>query len=446
MSRSVGVLCIALLASSARAQDMEVDPSLPSYRPVAGVSGVLGGHSCATRIDLMKVWRAGFQRIYPGAHVELDDDAFEDVGDGAATFGPWVGLMGKHTVGRFKKRFGHAPLRIPVCFFVLAVYVHKDNPLRGGLRVEDVKTIFSPAFRDVTWGDLGCGGKWLNRPIRLYAPRTLTTYFFLTRRCGIDFGYKDSVKRCSNDAAVVASVADDTRGMGLALIGRRTDKVRALTIAPIGSDEFVPTTADNACNGSYPLTDTLYLWLNHDPQGGFELDPLRREFVRYILSKEGQQAAIGAGHVPLSAELAERALAQAWLTPTGKGSWDRMLSRLRARRLPSKLQKVIEGLTRRAGDRPTLEQLATLAKSLANTGLTSSVNFETDQEGATVKYRLIGDSQATTTNRPTKHAKATVPIGLYHVWTERDGKATSPKDAWFQIIREHERIKICEIR
>ena len=49
-------------------------------------------------------------------------------------------------------------------------------------------------------------------------------------------------------------------------------------------------------------------------------------------------------------------------------------------------------------------------------------------------------------DRPTKHAKATVPIGLYHVWTERDDRATSPKDAWFQIIREHERIKICESR
>ncbi|MHC4164702.1 MAG: hypothetical protein ACYSUM_21500 [Planctomycetota bacterium] len=76
-----------------------------------------------------------------------------------------------------------------------------------------------------------------------------------------------------------------------------------------------------------------------------------------------------------------------------------MLSRLCARRLPSKLKEAIAGLTRWVGDRPTYEQLVGLAKSLTNTGLTSSVTFATDQEGATVKYRLIGNPKATPTDR-----------------------------------------------
>ncbi|MHC4137400.1 MAG: PstS family phosphate ABC transporter substrate-binding protein [Planctomycetota bacterium] len=373
----------------------------------------------------------------------------ERIVGGAATYGPILDILGKSADKQLKRHFGYAPARIPVCLYVLAVYVHKDNPCREGLLIEEVGTTFSSAFKNKVWGDLGCGGEWSKRPINLYVPvgrRCYWARYFLWDRLGRVFAFKDSVKKRWDDAAVVSAVAKDARGLGVAVIGSRTDEVRALPIAPEGTTEFVPATAEKACSGEYPLSRSFCLVLNHDPRAGFELDPPRREFLRYVLSREGQQAVIKAGHVPLSAELAERALAQVGLTPSGEGSWDWMLSRLCARRLPSKLKEAIAGLTRWVGDRPTYEQLVGLAKSLTNTGLTSSVTFATDQEGATVKYRLIGNPKATPTDRPTKHAEATVPIGLYHVWTERDGKATSPRDAWFQIIQEHERIKICESR
>lgn len=439
-------LCIAILVSSTRAQDVEVDPSLPLYRPVAGVVGVIKGHGSRAMNELMTTWAKGFQGNYPSARVDLNDAALADIVGGAATYGPVIDIMREPTDKRLKRHFGYAPARIPVCLYVLAVYVHKDNPCREGLLVEDVETAFSAAFKDKVWGDLGCGGVWSKRPITLYVARYLSASYALMEHFGRRYPIKDTARRRPDDATVVSAVAKDACGLGVALIGCRTDKVHALPIALDGTSEFVPPTAKNAWSGSYPLTRSFYLVLNHDPRAGFELDPARREFLRYILSKEGQRAVIKAGYVPLSAELAERALAQVGLTPSGEGSWDGLLQLLGVRRIPSKLEKAIAGLTRSVGDRPTPEQLVGLAKSLANTGLTSSVTFATDQAGATVKYRLIGDPKPASTDRPTKHAKATVPIGLYHVWTERDGRATSPKDAWFQIIREHERIKICESR
>jgi ABC-type phosphate transport system substrate-binding protein len=67
------VLCVALIASSAKAEDTATDPLLPSYRPVAGVVGVMGGHSTAAVSELMNAWGEDFERIYPGVRVGLDD-------------------------------------------------------------------------------------------------------------------------------------------------------------------------------------------------------------------------------------------------------------------------------------------------------------------------------------------------------------------------------------
>jgi len=442
-----GVLCLVLVASSTWPRDLTVDASLPTYRSVAGVAGVIRCHGSAGMGELMTLWAKGFQRYYPSFRVELDDAAFEDVGDGAATFGPRLGVTRLRTLKRFKKRFGHAPTQIAVCLYVLAVYVHKDSPCRGGLRMEDVETIFSSHFWDVTWGDLGCKGEWSKRTISLYAPRRLTALVLLSWRTGRLFGFKHSVNLLPRDAGVVSSVEDDTRGMGLALSSCLTEKVRTLAIAPSGTSKFALPTAENAGNGSYPLTGAFYLALNHDPEAGVELDVPRREFLRYILSKDGQEAVVKAGYVPLTAELAKRALAGCGLVPSGAGSpWDSMISRLRARRLAPKRMGRIVRLARKIGGKPTYEQLADLAKLLAGTGLTSSVTFEIKGKGARVRYYPVGHSGITPTVEATKDAKVTVPIGLYHVWTERDGTATSPKEAWFQVIREQERIRIYENR
>jgi phosphate transport system substrate-binding protein len=392
----------------------------------------------------MAMWGADFERIYPGVRVELDDATFEDVGGGACTFGPRVGVMWEHTAKMFERRFGYAATELPVCLYVPMVVVHRDNPHDGGLPIETVDTIFSFDFRDLTWGDLGGVGEWSERPISVYAPRHYAGRLLGQLRPGPTglFLFKDSVKECPDDAAVVAAVAEDTRRIGLASIGRRTENVRALAIAPKGKTVPVAATAENARNGSYPLTGTFYLALNHDSKGGFELDPLRREFLRYILSREGQAAAVKAGHVAMSAEQAERALALLGLGPTGEGSWDEMLSRLRARGLPRARRERIENLALRIGDRPTDEQLGGLAYALAGTGLTSSVAVATDEAGAVVRCRLFGQPRAVLALDPA--GKQTVPIGLYNIWTERDGRETSPSDGWFLVVREHERIKIYE--
>jgi phosphate transport system substrate-binding protein len=435
--------CIALLASGTAAGDTEVDPALPAYRPVAGVVGRVACHSSAAVSELMTTWSAGFERIYPGARVELDDATVEDVSGGAATFGPRVGIL-PDALERFESRFGHAPTEIPVCLYALGVFVHRDNPYEGGLTIDELERVLSVHFKDQSWGDLGCGGEWSERPISLYAPRHHARWLLSQDFFGPAF-MKSGVKEYSDDAAVVAAVADDIRAIGLASIGRQARTTRPLAIAKKGSAEFVDATAENARSGSYPLRGTFYLSLNHDPKGGFELDPVRREFLRYILSKEGQQSVVRAGFTTLSAEQAEAALVPLGLRPTGEGLWDEMVSRLRARGVSRLELAKIEQLARRVGDQPADEQLAELSNSLARTALTSAVLVATAEDGAVIKCRLFGQARAVLTLDQVKR-EATVPIGLYSIWTERDGKATSPTDAWFPVLREKEPIKIYETR
>jgi phosphate transport system substrate-binding protein len=441
------VLCLLVAAPFARGNESpELDPSLPSYRPVAGVIGVLRSHSTATIDDLMRLWGAGFERTYPDVRVELDDAPLDGAAGGACTFGPRVDIMGEPAATRFKARFGYAAMEIPVCLYVLGVFVNKDHP-HERMTIEEVEASFSCLFRDLAWGDLGLEGVWSQRTIKPYAPSDHATSLLrhLPSGPGV-FLYKDSVTQCSSDAAVVTSVADDALGLGLASIGRRTERVRVLPIAPKGSPDFVPATAENARDGSYPLTGTFYLILNHDPKGEFAPDPLRREFLRYILSKEGQQAVIKAGLVALSAEQAGQALARFGLRPTGEGSWEQMMPRLRERELPGAAMTRIEQLVRMLGDQPTREQLVALANMLGRTKLKSTVVFATDEVGATVRYRFLSQAAATPVREPASRVEADVPIGLYYVWTERDGKPTSPTDAWFPVVREQERIKVYEAR
>ncbi|MHC4165290.1 MAG: hypothetical protein ACYSUM_24530 [Planctomycetota bacterium] len=218
------VLCVALLVSSAGAQELEVDPSLPRYRPVAGVVGVIKGHGSRAMDELMTTWAGEFQRIYASAHVELDDAGVMSIVGGAATYGPTLVAWGKSTEESLRGHFGYAPARIPVCLNVLAVYVHKDNPCREGLLIEEVETTFSSAFKDRVWGDLDCRGEWSKRPITLYVPggrRSFWARCLLWDVFDIRFEFKASAKRQWDDADVVSAVAKDTHGIGVAVFGFR---------------------------------------------------------------------------------------------------------------------------------------------------------------------------------------------------------------------------------
>src|SRR5262249_13686757 len=129
--------------------------------------------------NLMTLWAEGFKKFYPNVEIEItgkgSGTAVPALIEGTATFGPMSREISAAEAGNFQKKFGYKPISVPVATDMLAVYVHKDNPIaEKGLTLEQVDAIFSKtrkrgASKDfTTWGDLGLDGNWKDKPIRLY--------------------------------------------------------------------------------------------------------------------------------------------------------------------------------------------------------------------------------------------------------------------------------------
>jgi phosphate transport system substrate-binding protein len=317
MSRKTVVAVAALvlgLAAPVQAQ-VKVDPKLPEYKPVGGLSGNLTSVGSDTMNDLMALWAEGFHKVYPNVQVAAEGKggatAAAALINGTAQFGPMSRPMRQAEIDKFEAKFGYKPTALPTSIDMLAVYVHKDNPIKS-LTLEQIDAIFSKTrkadyTKDIkTWGDLGLAGEWADKPISLYGHNSASrTYGFLREHVLLSGDYKDSVREQPN-SLVVPGVAADKFGMGYSGVGNKTAHVRAVPLAKSAKTDPSAPEPENAYTGKYPLARNQLIYLNYKPNT--ELDPLRREFIRYVFSKQGQQDVIMAGYVPITAPMAERAL------------------------------------------------------------------------------------------------------------------------------------------
>ena len=203
-------------------------------------------------------------------------------------------------------------MAIPVAIDMLAVFVHRDNPIEG-LTIPQLDAIFSSTRRcgypeDIRrWGQLGLTGAWTNRDFALYSRNAVSgTYGYFKERALCDGDYRASINEQPGSASVVQGVSESINGIGYSGIGYVTSGVRAVALAPEEGDEFIAPTADNASSGDYPLARFLYVYVNRHPGRG--LSPLEREFVKMMLSRQGQEVVVRDGYIPLPAAIAERQL------------------------------------------------------------------------------------------------------------------------------------------
>ncbi|MFT5199683.1 MAG: phosphate transport system substrate-binding protein [Planctomycetota bacterium] len=305
-----------LLCGSAQAQ-VEIDKQLPSYQPTTGVEGSISSIGSDTMNNLMALWAEGFNKHYKGVQVEVtgkgSSTAPPALIKGNSTFGPMSRAMKSEEIDGFKKAFGYEPTALPTSIDMLAVYVHRDNPIKG-LTLQQVDAIFSKtrkggASQDITtWGQLGLTGEWANKPISIYGRNSSSgTYGYFKNKALFKGDYKDSVKEQPGSASVVQGVARDMYAIGYSGIGYKTADVNAVALAVDAEAEPVGALAENAYNGKYPLARFLYLYVNKDPKK--ELEPLRAEFLKFVFSKEGQERVLADGYFPITAKIAERGLA-----------------------------------------------------------------------------------------------------------------------------------------
>ena len=293
-------------------QAADLDPDLPVYEPVSGVSGNLNSMGSDTLNNLMTLWAESFQAIYPNVNIQIEGKGSSTAPpaliEGTSQLGPMSRAMKQTEIDKFEERFGYKPFQIGVALDALAVYVHKDNPVKG-MSLQDLDSIFSSTLKFggepiELWGQLGLEDSWAPRSISIYGRNSASGTYGFFKSVALGKGdFKASVKEQPGSSAVVQGVSSDIYGIGYSGIGYRTSGVRVL---PISSEDGVlyEPTSENCISGDYPLARLLYVYINRNPVE--ELDTLTKEFLKFVLSKEGQEIVLKDGYYPLPAEIAQQ--------------------------------------------------------------------------------------------------------------------------------------------
>jgi phosphate transport system substrate-binding protein len=279
--------------------------------------------------DLLKLYERGFADQQPAVH--FDDRltstlaAVGDVASGRAE----IGLLGREIwpseTQAFEARRGHAPsvieiatgsYDVPKATFALMIFVPTSNPI-ANLSLGQLERIFAAADAPIrTWGDLGLRGDWAARPIHLYGftvdndkSQIFSQLVFHTAD-----RWSPGLKEFSNlpgqrgaDAGqlIVQAVANDPNGIGISNVHYATPEVKALALSTVEGQAPIAPTRENVANRRYPLTRAVNMVIDNDPTHPASAAVV--EFMRYVLSRQGQQAAMQEGnYLPLPPEAAER--------------------------------------------------------------------------------------------------------------------------------------------
>lgn len=312
------LVSVALFNANHVLAQATVDEDLPAYKKTSGVSGNLSSVGSDTLANLMTLWAESFKRTYPNVNLQIQaagsSTAPPALTENTSNLGPMSRLMKDKEVESFEKKFGYKPTPIAVAIDALAVFVHKDNPIEG-LTIPQIDAIFSstrtcggPADID-RWGDLGLTGSWDGRDIQLYGRNSVSgTYGYFKGKALCKGDYKNTVNEQPGSASVVQSVSASINGIGYSGIGYTTSSVRAVALSREAGMEFVSANPENAIAGKYPLSRFLYVYINKAP--GKPLPPLTAEFVKLVLSREGQEVVVKDGYIPLPAGVAKRELSK----------------------------------------------------------------------------------------------------------------------------------------
>lgn len=313
MKKLFAAVAISATCMTANAADL-LDKNLPVYQKASGVSGNLSSVGSDTLANLMTLWAEEFKRNYPNVNIQIQaagsSTAPPALTEGTSNLGPMSRKMKDKEIEAFEKKFGYKPTPVAVAIDALAVYVHKDNPVKG-LTIPQVDAIFSSTRKcgnaeDITsWGGAGVEGSLASKSVQIFGRNSVSgTYGYFKKKALCKGDYKNNVNEQPGSASVVQSVSTSLNGIGYSGIGYKTSSVRAVPLAKKPGQKFVEATPENSLNGSYPLARSLYVYVNKKP--GQPLSPLEREFLKMVMSKVGQEVVVKDGYIPLPAKVVEK--------------------------------------------------------------------------------------------------------------------------------------------
>jgi len=194
---------------------------------------------------------------------------------------------------------------VPTKADALVVFVHRDNPL-SCLTLEQLDGIFGSQHlrggRNLRkWRDLGLGGTWAAQAIHPYGYRVdnAAAIFFRNRVMKGSLLWNPTLRQFGNRTGpgghrtdsgrqILDALAGDRYGIAISNPHYAGQQVKAVSVSEDRGKGCVPATRSNVQNGSYPLARAVYIFFVHQPD--HDVAPPVAEFLRYVLSAQGQEA------------------------------------------------------------------------------------------------------------------------------------------------------------
>ncbi len=288
-----------------------LDPGLPAYQPRSGAK--LQGHFKAAASDVLpglaKAWVAAFRVYHPGVRIDVDPPYAGSLGakelvKGNLDFVFVSRELKPDDITDFHTKFGYDPLSVPVSGgsyrhfgFLDAVgfIVNKDNPIER-LTFDQLDALFSSTrFRGTpaatTWGDLGLTGEWANKPVHLVGVKPWNGFEeFIRQRVlstpGHRGEWRDGIDYSPTVFPIADKVAKDRYAIAYDGLAYLNAPVKVLPVAARAAGAFYAPSYENVASADYPLSRLIFFNLNKAP--GKPLDPAAAEFLRFVLSRQGQ--------------------------------------------------------------------------------------------------------------------------------------------------------------
>jgi phosphate transport system substrate-binding protein len=316
--------------------------SLPEYKPEQKVFGPIrsiGGRM----VGQYKIWQEGFLKYQPNVRFSDSLASSESAIAGLYTLASDLGPSGHDAelmdLLPFTEQFGYYPTEITVASGAfnpggsesLGIFVHKDNPITkltmkeldgifGSERTGGLKGIvLSPEFARGpeenirTWGEMGLTGEWKEKPIQTYG-YTFTGMKWFFQMKVLNGGqkwnpnYREYVGTESSMVdrenprgrtltidQMLADLSKDKYGIAYCPLhyAKNFPQLKPLAVAAKDGGPYLEPTKENFQSRVYPLTRSVFIYLNRAP--GHPVDPKLKEFLRYVLSREGQQEVVRYG-------------------------------------------------------------------------------------------------------------------------------------------------------
>ena len=348
-------MAIALSLGS-RASGASID--LPPYKPQQKVAGTIRNFGSALA-GVLKLWEDGFRKIHPEIRFEdklpTSDAAIPALVTGVADLGPDGGEATLTENLSFFEVYGYPATGITVATGAFdiegksngpVVFVHQDNPITK-LTVAQLDGIFGsertagmrgfkwtpsdargPEGNIRTWGQLGLTGEWAHQPIQTYghAPSGTARFFqwkVLKNGDKWNPNFREYVETGSRMIAdedkaeqvlgirqmLKKELANNRYGIAWTIMpqAKEVPGIKPIALAGRAGGAYVVPSRESFQDRSYPLVRSIYVFLNRAP--GKPLEPKLKEFLRYVLSRDGQQlVARNGGYLPLTAAVAREQL------------------------------------------------------------------------------------------------------------------------------------------